>query len=149
LVGLQRSLFWRYRRRRGILAPLIALRRWDREALLVDRAYAEAAPERPELFVRATRALGLEWAAIDYSTLADGGVILWEANPYFTLPVGPKGPLARARRLGPRVDRLCAAMVLHLQQLVDGERRTGSGEQAAPLLPAVPVPSSPFPVPPT
>jgi hypothetical protein len=123
VVGLHNSRFWRYKGRRGkLLTPLVALRRWDREALAVDRTYAEAAQERPELFVRATRVLGLEWAAIDYSTLADGSVVLWEANPYFTLPVGQKGPLAGPRRLRARVERLCAGMVRHLEHLVDGER---------------------------
>ncbi|HJS46752.1 MAG TPA: hypothetical protein VJ773_02065 [Gemmatimonadales bacterium] len=120
VVGLQLSPFWRYRRRHAILAPLIAFRPWEREAVAVDRAYAEAAPERPELFIRATRALGLDWVAIDYSTLADGSVILWEANPYFTMPVGVKGLLGRTRRLGPRVDRLCAGMVRHLEGVLGG-----------------------------
>ncbi len=88
----------------------------------MDRTYAEAAPERPELFIRASRVLGLEWAAIDYSTLADGSVVLWEANPYFTMPVGETGPLAGPRRLRARVNRLCAGMVTHLERLVSGER---------------------------
>ena len=35
---------------------------------------------------RALGALGLEFAAIDYSDLADGGVILWEANPHPQIP---------------------------------------------------------------
>lgn len=123
VVGLHNSHFWRYKGKKGrVLSPLAWLRRWDREALAVDRAYAEAAPERPELFVRATRVLGLEWAAIDYSTLADGGVVLWEANPYFTMPVGHKGPLAGPRRLRARVERLCAGMVTHLEGVVSGER---------------------------
>jgi hypothetical protein len=122
VVGLQSSLFWRYRRRHGVLSPLAAFRRWDREALAVDRAYAEAAPEHPGLFIRATRALGLDKVAIDYTTLADGNVILWEANPYFTLPVGPKGPMARARRLGARMRRLQDGMARYLEGLLDGER---------------------------
>ncbi len=119
VVGLQRSLFWRYRRRHAVFAPLLAFRRWDREAVQVDRGYADAAPERPELFVRAMRALGLDWAAIDYSTLADGSVVLWEANPYFTMPVGAKGFLARPRRLGTRVERAAEGMLRHIRQLLE------------------------------
>lgn len=140
VVGLQSSPFWRYRRRHVVFAPLVAFRRWEREAVQVDRTYADASPERPELFVRAMRTLGLDWAAIDYSTLADGSVILWEANPYFTMPVGHKGPLARARRLEARVQRAGDGMVRHLRQVLDGERGT-------PL--AATVPRSPFPVPST
>jgi len=42
--------------------------------------------------VRAVRLLGLGFAAIDYSVRADGSAILWEANPYPSLP-----PLRRMR----------------------------------------------------
>jgi hypothetical protein len=115
----------------------------------VDRAYAEAAPERAELFVHATRVLGLGWAAIDYSTRADGNVVLWEANPYFTLPVGHKGPLAGPRRLRARVERLTAGMVRHLEGLIDGEQGAGSGEREHPGCGERPAPRSPFPVLPT
>jgi hypothetical protein len=38
------------------------------------------------LLRRAMSALGLQVGAIDYSTRADGSPILWEANPYFSLP---------------------------------------------------------------
>lgn len=123
VVGLHQSAFWRYKGKKGkVLEPLAWLRRWDREAIMVDRVYADAAPERPELFIRATRALGLDFVAVDYSTLADGSVILWEANPYFTMPVGQKGPGGRLRRLGPRVKRLCDGMARYFEELVDGEQ---------------------------
>ena len=118
VVGLHQSPYWRYRGRKGkVLEPLAWLRRWDREAVIVDRAYVDAAPEQPGLFIRATRALGLDVAAVDYSTLADGSVILWEANAYFK--VGAKGPAARLRRLGLRAQRLCDGMVRYIGELLD------------------------------
>lgn len=36
--------------------------------------------------LRAMQILGLDFAAVDYSSLSDGSIMLWEANPYFYLP---------------------------------------------------------------
>jgi hypothetical protein len=120
VVGLNRSVFRRYKGNRAILGPLAHLRRWHRDALDVDRAFAEAAPEHRELFVRANRALGLDFGAVDYSTLADGSVVLWEINPYFSMPVGDKGFLAGPRRLAARNRRNYDAMETYLEGLTAG-----------------------------
>jgi hypothetical protein len=53
--------------------------------LLADYLYWRQGSEHEELLLRAASALGLEFAAIDYSSFGDGSVILWEANPHFTL----------------------------------------------------------------
>ena len=58
-----------------------------------------------------------------------------------TMPVGPKGPGGRLRRLGSRVRRLCDGMARYFEGLVAGEQGAGSGER--------PAPRPPLPVPPT
>jgi hypothetical protein len=120
VVGLNRSVFRRYKGNRAVLSPLAHLRRWHRDALDVDRAFAEAAPEHRELFVRANRALGLDFGAVDYSTLADGAIVLWEINPYFSMPVGNKGFLAGPRRLAARNRRNYDAMETYFEGLIAG-----------------------------
>jgi hypothetical protein len=51
-----------------------------------DLAYWRQGQEHHELMLRACNVLGYDFVAIDYSNLADGSPILWEANPYFQLP---------------------------------------------------------------
>jgi len=47
-----------------------------------ERAYAEHAVACAPLFLRATKALGLDIAAFDYGITPEGEVVVWEANPY-------------------------------------------------------------------
>ena len=118
IVGLKRATFHRYRNKWELLTPLAAFRRWDRDALLVDRTFGQGAPEQPDLLVRAVRALGLDYAAVDYCTRADGSLILWEANPYFTMPVGRRGHMGWARGLRDRNRRFYSAMAHYFERLL-------------------------------
>jgi hypothetical protein len=118
IVGLKRATFHRYRNNWELLTPLAAFRRWDREALLADRAYGKGPPEQPDLLVKAVRALGLDYAAVDYCTRPDGSLILWEANPYFTMPVGNRGHMGWARGLRARNRRVYASMARYFERLL-------------------------------
>lgn len=92
------------------------------EMIAADIEYSFAPPEQPELMQAAVRALGLDMAAIDYSTLADGRVVLWEANPYFALPHWTKAMLPEARRLKDRNPRYVTALVDELAALTGMSR---------------------------
>lgn len=90
----------------------------DLAAMLAeDIGYSFAPPEQPELMQAAVRALGLDVAAIDYSSFADGSVVLWEANASFALPYWSNGVLAHERRLEERVPRYVHAMIRYLERL--------------------------------
>jgi hypothetical protein len=49
----------------------------------------------------------MRYAAIDYSTRADGSPMLWEANPYPAIPGPGNYVLPRERRFEERFDALC------------------------------------------
>ena len=70
---------------------------WERRCIEADIEFANHDRAPVDLLLRAVHALGLEIAAVDYADLADGGAILWEANPHFLLP-----PLDHFYLVGPR-----------------------------------------------
>ena len=85
IVGLYSSTFWFHRPYKSDLRrPGPYLQRCWRlpDCLREDYAYWEKVVDDEAVLLRAAKALGLSFAAIDYSTLADGSVVLWEANPY-------------------------------------------------------------------
>jgi D-alanine-D-alanine ligase-like ATP-grasp enzyme len=53
--------------------------------------------------VAAVRALGLDSAALDYATTADGGVLLFEANPHPYFPPMHERMLVTERRTPERL----------------------------------------------
>jgi hypothetical protein len=57
-----------------------------RDCVAEDLAYWQQGTEHSALMLKACDALGLGFAAIDYSNLSDGTPVLWEANPLFGLP---------------------------------------------------------------
>lgn len=75
----------RFRRRpwTRLSAPRGSSGGWLARAIADDITYWEQGTEAQEVMTTAVRALGLDYAAIDYSTRADGTVALWEANPHF------------------------------------------------------------------
>lgn len=91
------------------------------QSLAADIEYWETGCEQPELMRAAASALGLDFAAIDYSTLADGSLVLWEANPYFLLPVARVRMLAAERRTPERVSSYYDGIGKWLSLLLDGE----------------------------
>jgi len=103
LVSMANSTFrfcgklWRKRP----LEFLTARKAYD-ECLAIDYDYWAGEPEDPELMRRAVRALGLDFAAVDFSCTADGGIVLWEANPHFDLPPWFRNVAPGPRRLEER-----------------------------------------------
>ena len=70
-----------------------------RDCLQAEVSFREAETEAPELMQKAVDTLGMQYAAIDYCSLPDGRVLLWEANPYFQMASLKKAVLWRERRL--------------------------------------------------
>ncbi len=103
---------------RSLLQPFAYLRRLDREALAADRAFEHGHAEHPAMMRRAAAALGLDFVAIDYSTFADGGVVLWEANPHPSIPGWRRSGMPLVRRMVPRLNRIYAATATFLRSLV-------------------------------
>jgi hypothetical protein len=89
------------------------------DALREDLRYWEAGSEHADVMRAAMRALGLDFAAIDYSSLADGSVVLWEANPHFNLPPARQRMLPRERRTRERLTSYGDSLAEFLESLVD------------------------------
>lgn len=120
IVGLATSSIWRYRPRDGRPSRpgFFGLRRREREEVAIDLAYfREAACDAPDVMLRAVRALGFGFAALDYSVFADGRVCVWEANPYHYVP-GPRAyVLPEQRRFQERYDAFCGALGAFFERL--------------------------------
>lgn len=105
IVGLSNSVFAREARPRRCLARSVGFRRrLFADMIAEDRRYFEDDLLHADTLVRAVRALGLDFAAVDYSIRPDGSVILWEANPYFYLPRGEDSVLSAERDAVRRVN---------------------------------------------
>ena len=97
--------------------------RWH-DTLAVDYAYFYSPAEAPETMLKAVAALGLHFAAIDYASLPDGSVILWEANPYIHLPPWDHAVLAEVRHVRERTEQQLAVVADWLSRLADGTERS-------------------------
>lgn len=104
MVGQKVCSFARYLYGNWRWSWLAYLRPDERAALAIDNAFWQGPAEHPEVLRAAMRALDLDFAAIDYSVLADGRPFLWEANPYFDLPDANQGAMPRERHLKTRID---------------------------------------------
>jgi hypothetical protein len=123
LVRAKTSTYRRYEKRRWIFPLLLRL---ERDASLrLDRSYWSGEAEEPELFCKAAEALGLDFVAIDYSSHADGRVVLWEANPYFDVPREKKRSPGAQRVYEERSPYLVAAMTDFFSRLLAAP---GSGD---------------------
>lgn len=80
-----------------------------------DQAYFDSDPLHARTLVEGVRALGLDFAAVDYSIRPDGTAILWEANPYFYLPPGEQSVLSAERNAVDRVNQSLDWMAANLQ----------------------------------
>ncbi|HEY8152673.1 MAG TPA: hypothetical protein VII72_00955 [Myxococcota bacterium] len=58
-----------------------------RACVRADLAWWRTGGEHHDVMRHAAKALGLDVCGIDYASTADGGVVLWEANPFFYLPL--------------------------------------------------------------
>jgi glutathione synthase/RimK-type ligase-like ATP-grasp enzyme len=99
IVASETATFQRYKGWGMLLSPLLRLRPLVHRTVVEDIRYADGPPEQPELLVRAVRALGLDFAAVDYARRADGSLVFWEANPHPAMPVWRHVALPVARRL--------------------------------------------------
>jgi hypothetical protein len=97
IVGSKTSIFARYDSRHTFLHWRAALHPAHWACVQADLAYWRRGSEHEELMLRAMHTLGLEFAAIDYSDMADGTVMLWEANPHPELPALEKLKMPRIR----------------------------------------------------
>jgi hypothetical protein len=104
MVGQKVCSFGRYLYGNWRWSWLAYLRPDERAALAIDNAFWQGPAEHADLLRAAMRALDLDFAAIDYSVLADGRPFLWEANPYFDLPDANQGAMPRERHLQARID---------------------------------------------
>jgi hypothetical protein len=108
IVGLTSSLGRHGRKsRRRHLVRIFGPRGDQRAMLEEDYAFFRSDGEAAELMLRAARALGFGYAALDYATFADGRVMLWEANPYPAIPGPGNYTLPKERRFEERFDALC------------------------------------------
>ena len=103
IVGCMTSTFRHFRSINPVRRAIGHMR--CRHHVALDLDYWASEPEHPETMVRAARVLDLEVAAIDYSSTADGGIVLWEANPFFSLHRWPFAVLAGQRQLKRRIPR--------------------------------------------
>lgn len=90
------------------------------DTIAADYEYFHSPPEAPETMLRAVKVLGLDFAAIDYASLPNGEVVLWEANPYAHLPPWQHGVAADPRRIRERTSRQIEIVVDWLERLADG-----------------------------
>ncbi|HET8624568.1 MAG TPA: hypothetical protein VFM14_13475 [Gemmatimonadales bacterium] len=118
IVAWAGSTFSRYQGWGSLLQPLALFRRMDREAVAADLAFVRSVPEQPALMRRAASALGFESVALDYSTFADGRVVLWEANPHPSIPGWRHTGMPFARRTWVRLNRIYARTAEFFRSLI-------------------------------
>jgi hypothetical protein len=132
IVGAKTFTFGRYRWRSRLGLPVL-LSRDERAMVEADVDHWRNGIVEGDLMRRAMSVLGLQFAAIDYSTLADGTPILWEANPYFSLPRREDLMLPRYRggaRL--RLSSYYEAIADFLEDLVSHEPSEWTRAEATP-----------------
>ena len=96
---------------------------WDHEvtrrSVDEDNEFFFSSPEEPELLRDACRVLGLEVATVDYSTQANGEIVLWEANAFCTLETPEKFLLPEVRRYAERRRQTLDDVAHYLSGLVN------------------------------
>jgi hypothetical protein len=118
IVSSNTATFGQHRRR--FWSPFTSnLSPEERECIDLDLAYWRQGEEHREVMVRACRALGIQFAAIDYSSLSDGSVMLWEANPHFHLPRMHEMMLPRQRLARERIASYHDAIADFLSELIN------------------------------
>lgn len=124
VVGLSNSLLAREARPRRRRGHALGFRRGLFNAMIrEDRDYFDGQPLYARTLAGAVRALGLDFAAVDYSLRPDGSVILWEANPYFHLPRGEDSVLSAERGAVERVNASLDWMASQLRARVDHRKQ--------------------------
>jgi hypothetical protein len=109
VVASATCTFRRFAGKRSLPAVIARMLPWERRCIEADIEFANHDPAPADLLRSAVHALNLEIAAVDYADLADGGAILWEANPHFLLPPLDEFYLVGPRRLRRRYDAITDA----------------------------------------
>lgn len=132
IVGLTNCLFKRESRPRRRMAHKVGYNlNLLKDMIREDRAYFDSDPIHARTLVLAVRALGLDFAAVDYSIRPDGSVILWEANPYFYLPHGDKSVFSAERGAVERVNRSLDWMAANLRAVADAAQSKPGMQRAS------------------
>lgn len=106
IVGLSTSLFSRESSHNRAVARRFGYHRHLLNELIeADQQYFDSRVLGRTHLVQAVRALGLDFAAVDYSIRPDGQIMIWEANPYFWLPSGKASVLSEERHAVERVEK--------------------------------------------
>ena len=135
IVGSKTSVFARYRWHHDLTHRLAMFDPWLRACIRADLAHWQLGSEHEELMLRAMRVLGLDFAAIDYSDLAAGGVVLWEANPHPQIPRLEQLKMPHLRRTAERLSSYHDAIALYLRGLADIRGCGGSTARESPKPP--------------
>lgn len=123
VVGLSNCLLKREARPRRRLGHRFGYnRKLFNDMIREDKTYFEADPLYARTLAHGVRALGLDFAAVDYSIRPDGSVVLWEANPYFWLPRGEESVLSEERNAVERVNKSLDWMAGQLRMAVADEQ---------------------------
>jgi hypothetical protein len=117
IVASETCTFHRYAGRRSLPNVLARVLPLERRCIAADIAYASGGPVPEDLLRRAVQVLGLDIAAVDYADTADGGAVLWEANPHFLLPPPNLMYLSRARRMAGRYEAVTDAFATFFRGL--------------------------------
>ena len=120
IVATQTCTFFPPRRSKMGLPARPKPNTWDWQCVAEDNAFGNGVAEAPELMLRAAKALGLDYLALDYATSADGRIALWEANPYFFLPPLTHSMLPMERESERRYAAIYEAVGDFLLALVEG-----------------------------
>ena len=117
IVGAKTSIFRKTESFGGLETPFLL---WPlhRECVEHDLSYWRQEEEHRDLMLKACRALGLQFAAIDYSSLSDGTPILWEANADFGIPRLKSIMLPHRRRAAERLVSYHEAIGKFLSELL-------------------------------
>ena len=90
------------------------------QAVELETEFCTAPVEHADVFRRAGAALRLEFLAFDYASLPDGGIVIWEANPYPYIPSLSGNMLSHTRQRAGPMQRTCEAFALCFASLMDG-----------------------------
>jgi hypothetical protein len=118
IVGSKSSTFGHYQSLNPIRRMIQNAR--CRPHVELDYQFFRREPEQVEMLRRTARALDLEFVAVDYSSKADGSIVVWEANPHFSLYLWPFEILPRLRRIPERHRRFHDVIQSFFRELQQG-----------------------------
>jgi hypothetical protein len=145
IVGMKNSTFFKHRQ--YLIDNPKAPRELEGDyaaCLSADIEYWESREDKPELLRKAVHTLGLDFAALDYSSFPDGSIMLWEANPYFYLDLRKDALLPLMRRTDVRIPSFYDSIGDFFNTLLNGsyQRDKYKSYVAGEMLSTWPPPSS-------